>query len=69
MKSTAVRRKSNSQASGNVINFGTPAPDVENPLQHIAIAAYFKAEARRFAPGLELDDWLEAEAELSRRRE
>lgn len=50
------------------------APDVEEVeatadrsgarLQHIATAAYFKAEARGFQPGKELDDWLEAEAEF-----
>jgi hypothetical protein len=27
-------------------------------------AAYFKAEKRGFAPGHELDDWLEAEEEI-----
>jgi hypothetical protein len=29
--------------------------------QWISVAAYFKAEARYFAPGRELDDWLAAE--------
>jgi hypothetical protein len=27
-------------------------------------AAYLKAEARQFAPGVELQDWLEAEKEV-----
>jgi hypothetical protein len=27
-------------------------------------AAYFKAQKRGFAPGHELDDWLEAEEEI-----
>lgn len=27
-------------------------------------AAYLKAEARNFAPGVELNDWLEAEKEV-----
>lgn len=31
---------------------------------HIATAAYYPAQARGFAPGRELQDWLEAEAEL-----
>ena len=31
----------------------------------IALAAYFIAEKRGFAPGHELDDWLAAEAELA----
>lgn len=32
-------------------------------LFRIAIAAYFKAQARGFAPGHEMEDWLAAEAE------
>ena len=30
----------------------------------VAVAAYYHAEQRQFAPGLELDDWLAAEAEI-----
>jgi hypothetical protein len=30
----------------------------------IARAAYFRAEKRGFAPGNELQDWVEAEAEV-----
>jgi hypothetical protein len=30
----------------------------------IAVAAYFRAERRGFAPGNDLEDWLEAEREL-----
>lgn len=30
----------------------------------IALAAYFRAEKRGFAPGGELQDWLEAEREI-----
>lgn len=32
--------------------------------KRIALAAYYRAEQRGFIPGLELDDWLSAEAEL-----
>ena len=32
--------------------------------ERIAAAAYRRAEARDFAPGLELDDWLTAEREI-----
>jgi hypothetical protein len=32
----------------------------------IARAAYFRAEKRGFAPGYELQDWTEAEAEVLR---
>lgn len=34
----------------------------------IALAAYFRAERRGFLPGQELEDWLEAEKEIERRR-
>ena len=33
----------------------------------ISEAAYFRAEARGFAPGNDLDDWLDAEAEVDER--
>lgn len=33
----------------------------------ISEAAYFRAEARSFAPGGDLGDWLEAEAEIDER--
>lgn len=32
--------------------------------QLIAQAAYYRAEQRNFAPGCELEDWLQAEAEI-----
>lgn len=32
--------------------------------QRVAVAAYFCAERRGFAPGGELEDWLRAEAEI-----
>jgi hypothetical protein len=36
----------------------------EQRQQLIAQAAYFIAERRGFAPGNELEDWLQAEAEI-----
>jgi len=41
----------------------SPVP-LEERQQKIATAAYYKAEARGFEPGHELEDWLTAEAEL-----
>jgi hypothetical protein len=32
----------------------------------IATAAYFRAEQRGFTPGAEVEDWLQAEAEVDR---
>jgi hypothetical protein len=39
----------------------------EHHHHEIEVAAYFKAEQRGFAPGHELDDWLEAEREYENR--
>ena len=42
-------------------------PDFIDPPQRAALiakAAYFRAENRNFEPGHELEDWLEAEAEV-----
>jgi hypothetical protein len=33
-------------------------------LERIAIAAYYRAQARGFEPGHELEDWLQAESEV-----
>lgn len=33
--------------------------------ERIALLAYLKSESRGFTPGHELDDWLEAEQEVS----
>jgi hypothetical protein len=38
----------------------------DDPRSRIAVVAYLMSERRGFAPGFELDDWLAAEAELSR---
>ncbi|HEY5806633.1 MAG TPA: DUF2934 domain-containing protein [Povalibacter sp.] len=38
-----------------------PLPSRE---ERIAIAAYWRAAQRQFAPGHELDDWLKAEQEI-----
>ena len=35
--------------------------------RRIAVAAYYRAEQRGFAPGHELDDWYAAEAEVRRK--
>ena len=44
-----------------------PAPAAVGPKERyhgVAEAAYFRAEHRGFLPGYELQDWLDAEAEL-----
>jgi hypothetical protein len=48
-------------AAGNSILTGITG---EERHQLIAEAAYFRAERRNFTPGYELEDWLDAEAEI-----
>ncbi len=38
--------------------------DTASRWEQIAVAAYFRAQARGFTPGGELDDWLAAESEV-----
>jgi hypothetical protein len=38
--------------------------NVPSQEEMIAVAAYFRAEQRGFAPGNEIQDWLEAEEEF-----
>jgi hypothetical protein len=55
-------------------NSNNPAPDItaepesndEDKVSRIAVSAYYKAEARGYEPGHEIQDWLGAEAEESR---
>ena len=53
-------KKNKSKISSIPEKPGSPIylPDVD---AEIAKRAYYKAESRGFAPGYELDDWLEAE--------
>jgi hypothetical protein len=41
--------------------------DADSVRAQIELAAYFRAEARGFAPGHELEDWLWAEQEVAGR--
>ncbi len=53
---------------GKVENSPIPGPGIsaEERERFVAQAAYFRAEKRGFAPGCELQDWVEAEAEVLR---
>lgn len=44
-----------------------PPVSAEECERMIAVEAYFRAERRGFAPGHELEDWCEAEAEVRSR--
>jgi hypothetical protein len=51
----------------------TPAPESRSSMSSedikrlIEETAYFKAKERGFTPGYELEDWVQAEAEIKRR--
>ena len=42
-------------------------PSANEVYEMIAAAAYYRAEKRGFTPGLEADDWVQAEAEVMER--
>ncbi len=54
-----------SQAAAGTEAVARPAPpSTEERQRWIATIAYYRAEARAFAPGYEVQDWLDAEAEI-----
>lgn len=57
------------EASGSAVSIPSRSASITagHRLTMIAEAAYFRAEARGFEPGAELDDWLDAEAEVDQR--
>ena len=68
-KKTATRKvaakkavRKTARAAGTGMSSISISP--EDRWKMIAIAAYHKAEARGFAPGGEVQDWLEAEREI-----
>ena len=56
-----------SRSGPKVIVESFPTLSAEERDEYISTAAYYKAEARAFAAGQEMDDWLEAEAEFENR--
>jgi hypothetical protein len=46
----------------------SPGIDIEEFREMVAKSAYYRAEKRGFEDGYELDDWLEAEQEISNQR-
>ena len=45
----------------------SPRPTSEEVRKLISEAAYYRAKQRGFTPGQELDDWVQAEAEVLQR--
>ena len=62
---TPAVRPPDRETSGNTRSGLSP----EEVYNLIAESAYFKAKARGFAPGHEVQDWIEAEQEVRRRLE
>jgi hypothetical protein len=58
-----ARKKADKSISAKLNQAGVTG---EERHQLIMQAAYFRAERRGFTPGAELDDWLQAEAEVER---
>ena len=57
-----------SRADPTAVSESSSVADSAASLQElIAVEAYYLAEARGFAPGAELDDWLTAEAQVEAR--
>lgn len=52
------------QAVTNTVNAFPTDRDREARRRRVAEAAYYRAQRRGFAPGHEVDDWLEAEKEV-----
>lgn len=62
---TGRRKASSSGPPEAAPQAGEVHVDAETRRAMVAQAAYFRAERRGFAPGHELDDWLEAEREVA----
>lgn len=63
----APPRKTPGKAAANTARpAANPALAPEELRKLIAEAAYFRAKNRGFAPGYEVEDWIQAEAEVKR---
>jgi hypothetical protein len=67
--SIAPRRNTRPVSSDSPVDFAQMAEHIaqqRNEARHAEIArrAYFRAEQRGFAPGHEIEDWLEAERQI-----
>lgn len=64
METSEIQTKSSSKSPTNRSSSKPKPNKSETTLQsRIEVAAYYKAQARDFTPGYELDDWLAAEKE------
>ncbi len=59
-KSPSSRKRKESELPATVVSQPIYISNNNSRLERIALAAYYKAQARGFLPGHEMDDWLEA---------
>lgn len=62
----AISATSPTKGAPEICKDAGPSISAEERQRLVARAAYFRAEKRGFAPGCELQDWVEAEAEVLR---
>ncbi len=67
MNSTESNLTPQGRTEPKVIVESFPTLTAKERDEYISTAAYYKAEARAFAAGQEMDDWLEAETEFENR--
>jgi hypothetical protein len=63
----AARKERAAPAKRTPNAVGNPQPSPEEVRKLISEAAYYRAKRRGFAPGHELEDWVQAEAEVRQR--
>lgn len=63
MKAKTGKQQTGAKAAPSVVAEDDSAFGAADRLEYIAKAAYYRAEARGFVPGMEMDDWLQAEAQ------
>lgn len=63
---SSVKRPGEQAPETSASKAAGPSMSPEERRRLVESAAYFRAEKRGFAPGFELEDWIEAEAEVLR---
>jgi hypothetical protein len=63
----AARKERAAPAKRTPKAVSNPQPSPEEVRKLISEAAYYRAKQRGFTPGHELEDWIQAEAEVLRR--
>lgn len=64
MKRAETKAKRLDKTSADDLLENSPTFSAQERFEYISTAAYYKANARQFIPGREVEDWLEAAAEF-----